>query len=662
MDSDEEFEQARRAVDLGWLRREQVEEALLAEEREPGRGLLDRLPLDPEQRGALVRPLPPEVARAACDPAQRVGNYVRVAPLGSGGMGCVFRAWDLRLGRWAALKFPIRPEQSKDRAWFDREARLAASLSHPNVAAVYETGDSPRGPWIAMQFVDGVTLESIRDPLPPERAARLIRDAAAAVGAAHRQGIVHRDLKPANLMVDVSDRVFVLDFGLARNFAEESVGFSGSTLLVGTPEYMPPEQIQGRLRDLGPATDVYALGASLFRILAGRPPHVAEGRGALLVKVLQEEPPPLRRLRPEVPRDLETIVLRSLDKRPQDRYADAAELADDLDRFLAGGRIRARRRFRWKRWAAAGALLALLGSVPLLTGGAGSGDAPKLEKLGFSSDLSSPIRLTTDGETLYILDVLPGLEVRRLLGWREGGAPEELVRFGSPRHPVAMTVDAGRLFFVDPNGAPGTATEVLRRDRDGTLHPIYHGTEELQPIADGGGIAVWHGKVYVSDQVGGRVLRMAPDGSGLEEFAPARYPPEFRLEHFNAVAADADHLYFAGSGRKDVAAPQVLAWTPAGGAPRVLHAGAPLIRPTAIACGEREVYVADPSAGNAVWAIPKSGGEPRLVFAGPPLVNLEGIAWQRGSLLLADSGNHLDAVTQTVEGPGAVYRLSLPRR
>jgi serine/threonine-protein kinase len=297
-----------------------------------------RAPSRPPEGPAPARDatLPPEVAAAAQDPANVLGKYVRVSRLGAGGMGEVWRAWDRELRRPVALKF-LRGQDAAEVARFEREAQTAARLVHPNIAAVHDVGRQDGRPFLAMQLVDGQTFASY--PRHDRMAlAALIREAAAAVHFAHGRGVVHRDLKPANLMVDGEGRVYVMDFGLAKQSAvDSSLSVAGSIL--GTPAYMPPEQARGELPRIDARSDVYSLGATLYELLGGRPPFVEKDVYALLKRVVEEDPVPLRRLAPAVDADLETIVHKCLEKDPERRYAGAQDLADELGRWLAGDAI-----------------------------------------------------------------------------------------------------------------------------------------------------------------------------------------------------------------------------------------------------------------------------------------------------------------------------------
>jgi tetratricopeptide (TPR) repeat protein len=274
------------------------------------------------------------------------------AVLGRGGMGVVYRARHLKLNRPVALKMILAGAYASppDRARFQREAEAVAALRHPNLVQVYDSGEAGGRPYFTMEFVEGGTLaEKVAGtPLSARPAADLVAALARAVQAAHANGVVHRDLKPANVLLTADGTPKVTDFGLAR-YVEGGPELTLSGTRVGTPSYMAPEQALGRSRAIGPATDVYALGAILYELLTGRPPFKGESAAETERQVIANDPVPPSRLNAKVPRDLETICLKCLHKEPHRRYASAQALADDLDRFLRGDAITARPEGRWWR-------------------------------------------------------------------------------------------------------------------------------------------------------------------------------------------------------------------------------------------------------------------------------------------------------------------------
>ena len=256
--------------------------------------------------------------------------------LGEGGMGRVFRVLDLRLNRRVALKF-FRTHASLSAAAFLREVQAQARIDHPNVARVFEAGEHEGVPFLSVQMIQGSTLAQAAGGLGIREKVDVIRQAALGVHAAHVLGIVHRDLKPTNIMLEADGeggwKAMVVDFGLARDLAEEP---SRTTTMMGTPAYMSPEQIEGPQVLVGPHSDVYALGVTLFEILAGRPPFLGSSQAELLRAILDSDPPPLRSMNPTLPQDLEAVIQRCMDRDVLKRYDSAKDLADDLERYLAG--------------------------------------------------------------------------------------------------------------------------------------------------------------------------------------------------------------------------------------------------------------------------------------------------------------------------------------
>ncbi|MHC5079914.1 MAG: serine/threonine-protein kinase [Planctomycetota bacterium] len=269
---------------------------------------------------------------------RRLGKYRVLEEIGRGGMGIVYKAFDPDLKRTVALKVIISGEDASKEAIerFRREAEAVAKLGHhPNIVPVHEVGAEKNRHFIAMHFVEGKSLDDmITDgEVAPRRAAKIARKIASALAHAHAKGVLHRDVKPANILVTSSGEPQITDFGLARDVESDSaLTQSGTTM--GSPSYMPPEQADGRLEAIDARSDVYSLGAALYEMLVGRPPFEGATMINVIRKVIMEEPASPRQWNPSVPRDLETICLKCLEKDPERRYASAEVLGEDLRRFL----------------------------------------------------------------------------------------------------------------------------------------------------------------------------------------------------------------------------------------------------------------------------------------------------------------------------------------
>jgi len=281
-----------------------------------------------------------------------VPGYDSIEPLGRGGMGVVYKARQIRLDRPVALKMlRYGDAQAEELSRFRTEAESAARLQHANIVQVYEVGEVNGRPYLAMEFVPGQGLDKfLANGLPTaELAARVIARLARAIHYAHRAGVIHRDLKPANiLLADSSDDSStglpwspkIADFGLAKRIDDDSKQTQTGAIL-GTPSYMAPEQAAGR-KDIGPGADIYALGVILYEMLTGQPPFRAASSWDTICQVINEDPTPPSRWHSNVPRDIETICLKCLEKEPAQRYASAGALAEDLERFIAGRPVAAR--------------------------------------------------------------------------------------------------------------------------------------------------------------------------------------------------------------------------------------------------------------------------------------------------------------------------------
>ena len=339
-----------------------------------------------------------EAVEPAIEDNRRFGRFKILRTLGQGGFGIVFLAWDQALRRQVALKVP-QPEAlltPDSRKRFLREAHAAAALDHPNIIPVYETGSVGSVAYIAAAYCPGPTLAewlaSQARSAPARDAAGLVATLARAVEHAHERGVLHRDLKPSNILLkhtaaddlardeDQPLAAFVpriTDFSLAK-LADGLGPETKSGVPFGSPPYMAPEQAEGKLKAIGPQTDVYALGCILYELLSGGPPFRGQGQLDTLRQVIADPPIPPRRVRNDIPVELEAIVLKCLEKERTKRYPSARELAEDLDRFLAGAPTRARPRGHWeklgrraKRHPAALAVLATVTAcvIIVLTGG-----------------------------------------------------------------------------------------------------------------------------------------------------------------------------------------------------------------------------------------------------------------------------------------------------
>jgi serine/threonine-protein kinase len=356
----------------------------------PASTLLDDLP--PPPRSVRLSPTS-RTSAVASAAALVVPGYEVLGELGRGGMGTVYRARHVALNRLVALKVISAGTSADPRelARFRAEAEAVAQLQHPNIVQVFEVGEVSGRPYLALELVEGGTLAHALGgmPLPSRTAAELLESLARAVEYAHSRGVVHRDLKPGNILLQCPPSAVlspdsskarlgtaerglgtpkIADFGLAKRIGADS-SQTTTGVVVGTPSYMSPEQAAGLGKLIGPACDIYALGAILYELLTGRPPFQAPSPIDTLQQVVSIDPVPPARLQPKVPRDLETICLKCLQKESRKRYASAAALADDLHRFLDGRPIVARRTSVWERaikWARRRPAAAALVSVSLI--------------------------------------------------------------------------------------------------------------------------------------------------------------------------------------------------------------------------------------------------------------------------------------------------------
>ena len=287
---------------------------------------------------------PDEDNSPATDDLPAIPGYDLLQELGRGGMGVVYRAQHLALKRIVALKMVLGFGGDSDALHrFRAEAEAVVRLHHPNIVQIYEVGARAGRPYCALEYVDGGTLAKklAQTPQPARYAAAVVQALARAVHHAHEQGIAHRDLKPSNVMLTRQGTPKVTDFGLAKKL-DDDAGRTQTGAVLGTPSYMAPEQAEGKTSQIGPLADVYALGAILYEMQTGRPPFRGTSVIDTLEQVRNSEPVPPSHLNPAVPRDLETICLKCLQKDPSKRYGSADELANDLRRFLGGEPVQAR--------------------------------------------------------------------------------------------------------------------------------------------------------------------------------------------------------------------------------------------------------------------------------------------------------------------------------
>jgi eukaryotic-like serine/threonine-protein kinase len=251
------------------------------------------------------------------------GDYELLEEIARGGMGVVYKALQTSLNRVVAVKMILtgRLATEAEVKRFHLEAEAAANLQHPNIVAIHEVGQHDGRHYFSMDYVAGENLaQFIKDhPLPPVQAAELLRSIAEAVHYAHQRGTLHRDLKPQNILIDAGGQPHVTDFGLAKRAAAND-GLTQSGMVMGSPSYMPPEQAVGKQEMIGPASDVYSLGAMLYQLLTGVAPFTGETPVAILQKVVDEEPVPPSRINGKIPADLETVCLKCMEKRPERRY------------------------------------------------------------------------------------------------------------------------------------------------------------------------------------------------------------------------------------------------------------------------------------------------------------------------------------------------------
>lgn len=348
-------------------------------------------------------------------------RYATAVPIARGGTAEVVKAWDPALDRWVALKFLLQDDPDL-RARMAREARAQARVEHPNVCPVFEVGERDGRAFIAMQYVEGLPLDEAAADRTLEEKVALVRTVADAVHAAHAVGLIHRDLKPGNILVEEGEDgalvPFVVDFGIAREHAVPGHTVTGQVL--GTPGYLSPEQARGHHVGLDRRSDVYSLGVVLYELLSGERPHGGASGVEALVSLLEHDPRPLSQVLPHVPRDLESVVMRCLEREPERRYPSARALAEELGRFLEGEPVQTRPVGRverlWKRARrnrfVASLLATAAAAVTLLLGVLVVGWIQYTVRLERERDLAQSAKLLAEAkerETREVSEFLVGL-------------------------------------------------------------------------------------------------------------------------------------------------------------------------------------------------------------------------------------------------------------
>lgn len=422
-----------------------------------------------------------------------LGDYELIERVAQGGMGVVYKARQKSLNRIVALKTLLfSPQASPDFVKrFQAEAVAAASLQHPNIVAIHEVGIHEGQHFFVMDYVAGPSLAQVvgRRPLPARRAAGYLKIIADAIHYAHEHGILHRDLKPSNVLIDGQDQPRVTDFGLAKTLSDAQLSTSGSQLtlsweVLGSPSYIPPEQALGKQGKVSRQSDVYALGATLYHLVTGRPPFQGETVTEVLQQVLNKEPVAPRLLQPSLPRDLETICLKCLEKEIPRRYRSAQELAEDLRRFLEGKPIRARpvgALGKAGKWCRRRPALAAMGAALALTGVLGLGGVLWQWNRAANSELLAR-RNAYAGDMLLL---------QRALAEHQRAATMLLL---NDHRPVRLSSSGARARGADLRDWEWRYLwQLCRSDESVTLHRYANGIHTLALSRDGQLLAVGYG-------------------------------------------------------------------------------------------------------------------------------------------------------------------------
>ncbi len=400
-------------------------------------------------------------------PPKPIPGYEIIATLGRGAMGAVYMARHVQLDRIVALKMVLAGERAlaSDRAQFLSEARAVAQLAHPNILQIYEVGERDGQPYFSLEFLEGGTLQEKLEKysMPPRESAQLIETLARALHYAHQKGILHRDIKPANVLMTTDGAPKFADFGLALRL-DRNEAHNPRDRIVGTPMYMSPEQASGS-SDIGPATDIYALGATMYEMIVGRPPF----RGSTIMDTLKMvktiEPVPPRQLQPNVPADLQTICLKCLHKDPAQRYKTAEAFANDLRNYLEGRPIDARpastweKTWKWSRRNPAAASLIAVSCVGLLT--LAIGGAAFAVQENQRAEEQSKLRQVAEVQEKIAKDERKKAEQQRELALKRG--KEALDNFNSAQAAVEVLVGVARNRMTNEKHMETVGRELLEK-------------------------------------------------------------------------------------------------------------------------------------------------------------------------------------------------------
>lgn len=459
------------------------------------------------ENAKTVASLPLRPGAVGDDVVPTVDGYEIERELGRGGMGVVYKAVQVKLGRPVALKMILAQHaQGEERDRFASEGEAVARFQHPNIVQIYEVGEAGGRPYFSLEYVEGGSLEDELGgkPMAWKPAAELLAVLARAMQAAHLRGIVHRDLKPANILLSKDGTPKVTDFGIAKRL--DAIKQTQTGKILGTPCYMAPEQALGRSDQVGPATDIYALGAILYDALTGRPPFEADNTLDTLMQAVVREPIPPRELQPKVPRDLDIICLKCLEKKPEKRYKTAQDLADDLERLLKSEPIHARpistleRGERWARRHPAWATLFGVSALAVL-GLAAAG-------AWFTHELQAELR-ATEAARQDATAAQSQLRQRLVRSTADGINSDLLQLAGVPR--VIAAALAGRSDWTEQQLA-----DWLRAELDAEPHVF--------------GMAVAFEPKQFHESVGDFCLYMFRGKAGLEtkQLLPPEYSPIYR--------------------------------------------------------------------------------------------------------------------------------------